>query len=419
MQEKIVSIRTQRRVQVAGEEMRILIGVKTKTQTEGAVYSCTVFVVGALFATHLPSVHSRALDSKLSFKLGLSASAPFFVSDKSYLFRNQFLSTKSFEYRMRLPSLLPPSYRGKAASISYLFAFCLHDLQGSLVHLFLDYLPRRVLDFSDDNLHENVSSVEELNDSQDDFRVSEVADLFDSLETEEDTDEDEEKLTPAQKLKIICQRSAKVSFDICRVDDIVAHFILVRSAFCAGETVFGVLNFEHAAIPCFQVSAFLEQIETIPVKPNDSNSLVYQNTSPTSPTSSTLNSKQKTVRRIVLSQQHSTTINTLRMDISLPVPTFVTPDFSSTAVSVSYAIRLEFITARRKDAQLMEYVHGSSGRGNASHNEDIFRTQNFVSESAVSTVDVEAFECVLGVHLYPSIVGIELGGSKKSFEFAL
>ncbi|KAJ3286450.1 hypothetical protein HDU79_006479 [Rhizoclosmatium sp. JEL0117] len=209
---------------------------------------------------------------------------------------------------------------------------------------------------------------------------------------------EEEEMTLAQKLTRHCQKSGKISVDICKGSDLVAHFTLVRGAFRVGDTVLGLLDFSKCTVACFQLSAFLEQTETVDEKHVPSNSTSTKGV------------------RTVLAQHHCCVINTSRMDISLKIPSTATPDFKTSVASVSYNLRLEFITSRGPNPKLLEPVAAILDPTVADmENAHDHHAQNFTALKLVDRADVEAFECVLGIKVYPR--GDDVwGGNGKQFE---
>ncbi|KAJ3011340.1 UNVERIFIED_CONTAM: hypothetical protein HDU68_001702 [Siphonaria sp. JEL0065] len=169
---------------------------------------------------------------------------------------------RSISYETRLPIDLPPSHRGKAIRISYKLVVCVQraGAQAGKPQIFQiplrvfaavgDLISRRVFDvLSPIVITEDTGIVEEVSSAEFGIlRKSDLKDLSIAVEGEE------EEMSLAQKLIVVCQRSGKVAFDICKGQDMVAHFILIRGAFRLGETILGVLDFEKGQIPCFQVS---------------------------------------------------------------------------------------------------------------------------------------------------------------------
>ncbi|KAI8839901.1 Rgp1-domain-containing protein [Chytridium lagenaria] len=180
--------------------------------------------------------------------------------------------------------------------------------------------------------------------------------------------EDDDKLTLMQNLTLICQRSGKLSFDICKNNEHVAQLKLTRGLYRLGEIITGILDFSKSSVPCFQVSAFLENSESVDapfsVKP-----------------------KHQMVRatRRVFAEQHRYTVNVCKTGISLPIPLGCTPDFKTTAVSLSWVLRLEFIT-------------GLSPMLLAPAASDV----NFVHLGVMNHADVEAFDCLIPLKVYPT-----------------
>ncbi|KAI8837908.1 Rgp1-domain-containing protein [Chytriomyces cf. hyalinus JEL632] len=362
---------------------------------------------------------------------------PIFATAPAILFSDLSLDanlSRTFSFSIQLPQGLPPSHRGKAAKIIYKFVICVQPFGASKSQMFYtpirmfaavgDLLSKRVFDvLAPVVLTKDTSVVQEIFESENEFDC-----LLDSRVSSIVAEDEDEDMSLTQRLIMLCQMSGKVMFDICKQDDVVANLVLIRSAYRLGETIAGVLDFSKSSLPCFQVSAFLEITETV-----DANYAVQTNSS-ASPT------PKKAIKRI-LAEQHACTLNTCRMGIALPIPNSATPDFVTSAVSLSYSIRFEFITSRNTagDAKLMETVQTRpltaedvTAAINASSPSATTATANaqttaiaqsdfemvgeyegapaFVTARTVSRVNVEAFECVLAVRVYPNGASLSAGG---------
>ncbi|KAJ3072965.1 hypothetical protein HDU98_002552 [Podochytrium sp. JEL0797] len=339
---------------------------------------------------------------------------PLFSTSASMLFFDMNLAngdSRTISYEIQLPINLPPSHTGKAVKISYKLIIGVQpagsgpdraqkpQLFQMPIRLFAavgDILSRRVFDMSVPIVaNEESAVVEEITGS--DFgmlRPSDLASLCPLFSpTAVATENEDEEMTLTQHLIMQCQMSGKLTFNIRKGEDMVSHFTLVRQAFRLGETILGVLDFSKGTIPCFQVSAFLEQTETV-----------------TEPHSTAF--RPRAIRR-VLAQQHACTINTSRMDISLPIPAKTTPDFSTSVVTLSYHIRLEFITARgggpAASVKLMQpvtpIVQPNTTDDIVLNEEEVENEQGVQHFSATQTtrsVAVEAFEHGIDVKVFPS-----------------
>ncbi|KAI8607439.1 hypothetical protein BC830DRAFT_1175320, partial [Chytriomyces sp. MP71] len=118
--------------------------------------------------------------------------------------------------------------------------------------------------------------------------------------------------------------------------------------------------------------------------------------------------------------EHVSTVNTSRVGISLPIPCSATPEFQTTAVSLTYTLRLEFVTAKGRNPKLMESSHvrpvTADDIAAAAAQVDPQEAPHFVSSRLASRIDVEAFECVLAVRVYPNGV---LGGGGEGMTFEI
>ncbi|KAJ3390107.1 hypothetical protein HDU84_007932 [Entophlyctis sp. JEL0112] len=315
---------------------------------------------------------------------------------------------RSVLFEVRLPPELPPSYKGKSVKIIYKVVVCALPGGSDTPAVFQapirvfgalkDLLSKREFDLSTPIiLPYNATIIRDL-----DIEASEI----DVGVSEYDDEDDMYSVNSiSQRLLAICQQSRKISFDICKHDERVARLVLVRSVFRLGETVFGILEFGPDDVPCFQVqyylfptspfpfsqtsqqvSAFLEQVETIIPASSANPKHTELDTATMSP--------QARPKRFttILAQSHCMTVNTRRMDIALTIPNRIGADFSAGFVTTSCAIRLEFIVLRSR----------TSGSGNStllvdSGGGDSATMGNFVSRRLKNEVDVEAFECVIPV----------------------
>lgn len=117
---------------------------------------------------------------------------------------------------------------------------------------------------------------------------------------------------PLSIIQHICQLSTRMNYDICKNEELVAKFIIQRNVYRLGETIYGILDFSNAPVPCYQVSVTLETHET--VTPELS-----------------LRPKQvmnKLTRR-VLAEFHEYVVNTRRVSVPLHIPNWVTAEFAT------------------------------------------------------------------------------------------
>ncbi|KAJ3217670.1 hypothetical protein HDU67_007493 [Dinochytrium kinnereticum] len=297
---------------------------------------------------------------------------PLYSTPPSILFYDLSLEpgeSKSFKYELKLPSELPPTHRGKIIRFSYKLIVGIQR-SGTSKRSQVIQLPFRLFGKVEGDgskiVYEILNPVI-INTEEAIITPIEKALAFPKPARSMNM-HDDEQLTLMQNLTLICQRSGKLSFDICKNNEHVAQLKLTRGLYRLGETITGILDFSKSSIPCFQVSAFLENSETVDapfaIKP-----------------------KAQLVRstRRVFAEQHRYTVNVCRTGISLPIPLGCTPDFKTTAVSLSWVLRLEFIT-------------GLSTTLLTPAASDV----NFVHLGVMNHADVEAFDCLIPLKVFPT-----------------
>jgi hypothetical protein len=89
----------------------------------------------------------------------------------------------------------------------------------------------------------------------------------------------------------------------------------------------------------------------------------------------------------VFAEQHISVINTVKTGISLQIPVGSTPDFSTSAVSLQWVVRFEFITGLSRSL-----LHPAPS--------DV----HFVHSGVLNFADVEAFDCIIPIKVYPTQV---------------
>ena len=56
-----------------------------------------------------------------------------------------------------------------------------------------------------------------------------------------------------QNVNIACQSSNRVSYDICKNNEHVAHVILSRTVYRLSDSISVLINFAASTVPCYQV----------------------------------------------------------------------------------------------------------------------------------------------------------------------
>ncbi|KAJ3176852.1 hypothetical protein HDU87_004784 [Geranomyces variabilis] len=333
-------------------------------------------------------------------------SMPVYGTPPSILFTNMALApgeSKTYQYEISLPETLPPTHKGKVIRFSYKLIVGIQR-GGTTQKSQVFQLPFRVFSFVQDDgsrpvyeilspavftkdeahiveetgysalhagiFHEAFAPVAPVSKSRrpDDLSVS----LYDR----------EEVVDCLARAIARCQMSRKANYDICKNADHVAQLILHRTTYKLGDTVMGILDFTNSVIPCFRISAYLESQETITeahaVRPAEETSALARKT---------------------YAEQHRCTLGTRRTGIELFVPPGASPDFTTTAVSVRWHLRVEFVTGTERA------LHQRSATN-----------ATFVHRHARNASPVEAFDCVIPLQVYGC--GDGRVGQTQSYEIA-
>ncbi|KAI8591519.1 Rgp1-domain-containing protein [Geranomyces variabilis] len=331
---------------------------------------------------------------------------PVYGTPPSILFTNMALApgeSKTYQYEISLPETLPPTHKGKVIRFSYKLIVGIQR-GGTTQKSQVFQLPFRVFSFVQDDgsrpvyeilspavftkdeaniveetgysalhagiFHEAFAPVAPVSKSRrpDDLSAS----LYDR----------EEVVDSLARAIARCQMSRKASYDICKNADHVAQLILHRTTYKLGDTVMGILDFTNSVIPCFRISAYLESQETITeahaVRPAEETSSLVRKT---------------------YAEQHRCTLGTRRTGIELFVPPGASPDFTTTAVSVRWHLRVEFVTGTERA------LHQRSATN-----------ATFVHRHARNASPVEAFDCVIPLQIFGC--GDGRVGQTQSYEIA-
>lgn len=155
--------------------------------------------------------------------------------------------------------------------------------------------------------------------------------------------------------------------------------ILPRVGFRLGEVITVILNFSKSTIPCYHISIFLESFEVV-------DSLFA------------IRSKEtlKTHTRILHSEFHQQTLNSLRTTAILQIPIRATPEFTTTVCNLHWQLRFEFITGI--DSQTSDMAANDG-------------------DYPTTKVDVEPFDCTIPLKVYGALK--MRSGGKKVLDFTL
>ncbi|KAI9034386.1 Rgp1-domain-containing protein [Hyaloraphidium curvatum] len=301
--------------------------------------------------------------------------------------------SRTYKYSLLLPDSLPPSHRGRLARFSYRLVIGIQ--RGALDRGTQNFqVPFRLFnkveeDFSRpvyDVLNPVVVNTDEasvvcLEDGPDPDEAADAAqeELLDILKrgyedgplSPVDVQEEQERIEylkhpSLHHAMLACQQNSRATFDICKNTEHVAQFVLARTSFRIGDSVVGIIKFHKGTVPCYQISVFLEAVET--VRPE----FVPRQGHP--PAQS----------RRILAEHHEFCLNTKRTQVLLPIPTNCTPDFVTTAVSLSYGIRIEFITGARDRMQTTRHVPDAAA----------------VHSHGAAVAEVESFDCTIPIKVY-------------------
>ncbi|KAI9019984.1 Rgp1-domain-containing protein [Phycomyces nitens] len=382
-----------------------------------------------------PEAHSK-IDTRTT---------PVFSTPPSVLFVDLDLApgeTKKFSYKHKLPNDIPPSHRGKAIRFNYYLVVGtqrLNSLTPGQVQVV--QIPFRVLNhvsedgsrpvydlmnpvviYKDEAIVDTISDepkktkatkpsrkagdkaregfldyVDELlENSAKNASVHEItrreSDAYDEPSTDQEgTDGQESRRmsgkTCAQIVSRVTNGSRKAMYDICKNNQRVAQLHLIKTAYRLGEPVMGVLDFQGAALPTFEVSILLESSEI--VEP-----------------SIALRQPQHITRisRRCHAEHHSFCLGHRRLAFSLPIPATSSPEFQTTGVKLQYYLKFEFITSNGSNPLAPPFI-------------PINIDERHRHYQALQDVQVSTFDCQIPIRIYGSSGGADraLYGRPHSF----
>ncbi|KAI7877208.1 Rgp1-domain-containing protein [Lichtheimia hyalospora FSU 10163] len=365
--------------------------------------------------------------------------------------------TKKFSYKLKLPNDIPPSHRGKAIRFTYSLVVGTQRAnttpsggQGQVVQI-----PFRVLNHvSEDGsrpiydlmnpvvMYKDEAIVEAF--SEEDFKkprlsmrrresnkaasykardefmayVNELSehvngntsiheitrresDAYEEPTAEQDQDDDEtaEKRmygrACAQIVSRITNASRKAMFDICKNNQRVAQLHLTKTSYRLGEAVLGVLDFEHAVLPTYEVSILLE-----------SNEIVESDIALRQP------NQIARISRKCYAEHHSFCLSHRRLAFSLPIPTIASPEFQTTGVKLQYYLKFEFIVAQRPK-RLSTSTPPKAQPPFIPINADD-RHKHY---QAAQDIDVSTFDCQIPIRVYGSPGGTDRAVYGRPYTF--
>jgi Rgp1 len=194
-----------------------------------------------------------------------------------------------------------------------------------------------------------------------------------ALETDVQTNSIENVLNTLQSMgKGILEFLSIVNYDICKNNQLICQLQLPRAGFRLGESVTAVFNFSKSSIPCYHISVFLECHEIVEQEFTD-RSKEYLHT----------------LTRKCFGEFHQFVVNTQRSCVILNIPQKACPDFTCSAVSLAWSLKLEFITG----------IGGGVPRAYSTSSE----VEGFVHSKGLSTVDVEPFDCIIPLKVFGAL----------------
>ncbi|KAI8908980.1 Rgp1-domain-containing protein [Gorgonomyces haynaldii] len=299
--------------------------------------------------------------------------------------------SKSYKYEIRLPSILPPSHRGKVCRIIYKLYIGIQRDPFSKRTKILS-IPFRLFNRTDpDGSHPVYEVMSPVVYSRDEAQVNPItgetplaSPLFDlpaSAVTPSPHDSRNNSRRPSMQqitedyetksfdnVVNVIEVSNRVFYDICKNKEHIAHLNMQRSSYRLGDSVMLVLNFSKSTVPCYHVSVYLESSEVVD-------------------NAYALRSKPQVLyhTRVCYGSVHQNTLNTKRLALQLPIPQNATPDFQSTAISMQWYIRLEFITCLQSKPFKGQQI-----------------AEGFMNHHLNDRIEAEPFDCTIPIKVYGS-----------------
>ncbi|KAJ3273939.1 hypothetical protein HDV01_003770 [Terramyces sp. JEL0728] len=262
---------------------------------------------------------------------------PLYNTPPTILFCDQEIpigESRSFTYEIQLPSVLPPSHRGKLIRFTYKLII---GIQKSAVSRVTQVVTIPFRFFNRTNYDGSRPVFEILNpviSNKDESKVQSSTSSgvpspvvakppspgWRSAKSPHTSGLEMETSTIDNILNVL-QISGKgsclltaVSYDISKNNEHVCQLILPRLGYRLGESLTCLLNFSQSSLPCFHVSVFLETVETAdPAFANKPKNQIQNHT------------------KTCYGEFHQTTLNSRRVVVSLNIPSKCTPDFQTSA----------------------------------------------------------------------------------------
>ena len=164
-------------------------------------------------------------------------------------------------------------------------------------------------------------------------------------------------------------------FEITRSGERVAVIMLARPAYRLGETIPVAIDFQDSDVACYSLHATLETSEVIdPAIALRSKASIH-----------------RAATRIHASQIE-TTICAKKVLFNPMIPTTSTPEFITSAISLEWSLRFEFVTSRLGDAEEDEDIDELM--------EEVARDERGVVKAAVQGLPCETFDVRVPLRVY-------------------
>lgn len=222
--------------------------------------------------------------------------------------------SKTYTYIEHIPNDSPPSYRGQLVKYSYKITVGTQRVNSPVKLL---RVPIRVLPLCETLLNDAMAL---CNDTTDELTP---ANPFMEIKKKESPLD-----VALQGLQNITARRNPNYYMITNTRGKVVRFCLFKPAYKLGEDIIGTFDFTVATVSCIQVSVSLQCEEKTTLEGGDSN---------------------EQTRIMTFGNFHDVCLGYDYTQLILPIPLYVTPEFSTKLVGLSWRLHFEFVTSTNKD----------------------------------------------------------------------
>lgn len=214
-------------------------------------------------------------------------------------------------------------------------------------------------------------------------------------------------------VEALARSSGKVSYDISKDGKVAAVLTLVRSRYRLGETITGVININnHTSLARIaRISATLETFEEV------------------QPSIATLPAgRLQRATRIVHAEHHESVLDKGRASFSLSVPSGATPEFVTSGVKLNWLVKLAFLTisatSGEEKAKPPPHLMPSSADGFSRYHISLRGVDSLagsVGEQAkvglkqmgcAAETKLETVECAVPVSILPNSTSFKVGDAE-------